>query len=51
MERDYQVAGYSGGVERWTLPESDPTDRAKALEYVAHHAAKGEVGTGPPCDQ
>ncbi len=31
---------------RKTHPEYDPTDRVKALEYVAHHAAKGEVGTG-----
>ena len=31
---------------RKTHPEYDPTDRVKALEYVAHHAAKGEVITG-----
>jgi 2-oxoglutarate ferredoxin oxidoreductase subunit beta len=31
---------------RKTHPEYDPTDRVKALEYVAHHAAKGEVVTG-----
>jgi 2-oxoglutarate ferredoxin oxidoreductase subunit beta len=31
---------------RKTHPEYDPIDRVKALEYVAHHAAKGEVVTG-----
>ncbi len=31
---------------RKTHPDYDPTDRVKALEYVAHHAAKGEVITG-----
>ncbi|HKW37591.1 MAG TPA: 2-oxoacid:ferredoxin oxidoreductase subunit beta [Burkholderiales bacterium] len=31
---------------RKTHPDYDPTDRVKALEYVAHHAAKGEVVTG-----
>src|SRR6266446_5300742 len=31
---------------RKTHPEYDPTDRVKALEYVAHHAAKGEIVTG-----
>jgi len=31
---------------RKTHPEYDATDRVKALEYVAHHAAKGEVVTG-----
>jgi 2-oxoglutarate ferredoxin oxidoreductase subunit beta len=31
---------------RKTHPEYDPTDRVKALEYVAQHAAKGEVVTG-----
>ncbi len=31
---------------RKTHPEYDPTDRVKALEYVAHHTAKGEVVTG-----
>jgi 2-oxoglutarate/2-oxoacid ferredoxin oxidoreductase subunit beta len=31
---------------RKTHPEYDPTDRVKALEYVAHHAAQGEVITG-----
>src|SRR6266571_4676347 len=31
---------------RKTHLEYDPTDRVKALEYVAHHAAKGEVVTG-----
>jgi len=31
---------------RKTAPDYDPTDRVKALEYVAHHAAKGEVITG-----
>jgi 2-oxoglutarate ferredoxin oxidoreductase subunit beta len=31
---------------RKTHPEYDPVDRVKALEYVAQHAAKGEVVTG-----
>jgi 2-oxoglutarate ferredoxin oxidoreductase subunit beta len=31
---------------RKTDPDYDPTDRVKALEHVAHHAAKGEVITG-----
>jgi 2-oxoglutarate ferredoxin oxidoreductase subunit beta len=31
---------------RKTHPEYDPIDRVKALEYVAQHAAKGEVVTG-----
>jgi len=31
---------------RKTSSEYDPTDRVKALEYVAHHAAKGEIITG-----
>jgi 2-oxoglutarate/2-oxoacid ferredoxin oxidoreductase subunit beta len=31
---------------RKTDPDYDPTDRVKALEHVAHHAAKGEVVTG-----
>jgi len=31
---------------RKTSEDYDPTDRVKALEYVAHHAAKGEVITG-----
>ena len=31
---------------RKTHPEYDATDRVQALEYVAHHAAKGEVVTG-----
>jgi 2-oxoglutarate ferredoxin oxidoreductase subunit beta len=31
---------------RKTHPEYDPTDHVRALEYVAHHAAKGEVVTG-----
>ena len=31
---------------RKTSSDYDPTDRVKALEYVAHHAAKGEVITG-----
>ena len=31
---------------RRTHADCDPTDRVKALEYVAHHAAKGEVVTG-----
>jgi len=31
---------------RKTHPEYDPTDRVKALEYVAHHQQKGEVVTG-----
>ncbi|HYT85292.1 MAG TPA: 2-oxoacid:ferredoxin oxidoreductase subunit beta, partial [Burkholderiales bacterium] len=42
------VPGPDGSVVklRKTHPEYDPTDRVKALEYVAHHAAKGEVVTG-----
>src|SRR5437867_3151742 len=42
------VPGPDGSVInlRKTHPEYDPTDRVKALEYVAHHAAKGEVVTG-----
>ena len=31
---------------RKTHPEYDPIDKVKALEYVAQHAAKGEVVTG-----
>jgi 2-oxoglutarate ferredoxin oxidoreductase subunit beta len=31
---------------RKTHPEYDPIDRVRALEYVAQHAAKGEVVTG-----
>ena len=51
---DYQdgdvisVPQHDGSILRLrkTHPEYDPTDRVKALEYVAHHAAKGEVITG-----
>jgi len=31
---------------RKTHPEYDPTDRIRAMNYVAEHAAKGEVVTG-----
>ncbi len=42
------VPQHNGSVIRLrkTHPEYDPTDRVKALEYVAHHAVKGEVVTG-----
>ena len=42
------VPQHDGSVLRLrkSHPEYDPTDRVKALEYVAHHAAKGEVVTG-----
>jgi 2-oxoglutarate ferredoxin oxidoreductase subunit beta len=43
-----EVPQHDGSVIklRKTHPEYDPTDHVKALEYVAHHAAKGEVVTG-----
>jgi 2-oxoglutarate ferredoxin oxidoreductase subunit beta len=42
------VPQHDGSVLRLrkSHPEYDPIDRVKALEYVAHHAAKGEVVTG-----
>jgi 2-oxoglutarate ferredoxin oxidoreductase subunit beta len=42
------VPQHDGSVLRLrkTDPDYDPTDRVRALEYVAHHAAKGEVVTG-----
>ncbi|MGC2520942.1 MAG: 2-oxoacid:ferredoxin oxidoreductase subunit beta [Burkholderiales bacterium] len=42
------VQQHDGSVLRLrkTHSEYDPTDRVKALEYVAHHAAKGEIVTG-----
>src|SRR5467141_3760771 len=43
-----EVPQHDGSIIRLrkTHPEYDPTDRVQALEYVAHHAAKGEVVTG-----
>jgi len=43
-----EVPQHDGSIIRLrkTHPEYDPTDHVKALEYVAHHAAKGEVVTG-----
>ncbi len=42
------VPEHDGSVIRLrkTHPDYDPTDRVKALEYVAHRAAKGGVVTG-----
>ena len=31
---------------RKTHPEYDPTDHIRAMNYIAEHAAKGEVVTG-----
>src|SRR6266436_406311 len=43
-----EVPQHDGSIIRLrkTHPDYDPTDRVQALEYVAHHAAKGEVVTG-----
>src|SRR5712671_5354083 len=43
-----EVPQHDGSIIRLrkTHPEYDATDRVQALEYVAHHAAKGEVVTG-----
>src|SRR5438093_9026629 len=43
-----EVPQHDGSILRLrkTHPDYDPTDRVQALEYVAHHAAKGEVVTG-----
>src|SRR6266487_3530165 len=43
-----EVPQHDGSIIRLrkTHADYDPTDRVQALEYVAHHAAKGEVVTG-----
>jgi len=43
-----EVPQHDGSIIRLrkTHPEYDPVDRVKALEYVAQHAAKGEIVTG-----
>ena len=43
-----EVPQHDGSIIRLrkTHPDYDPTDRVQALEYVAHHAAKGEVVSG-----
>src|SRR5207245_10224712 len=43
-----EVPQHDGSIIRLrkTHPDYDATDRVQALEYVAHHAGKGEVVTG-----
>jgi len=43
-----EVPQHDGSIIRLrkTHPDYDATDRVQALEYVAHHATKGEVVTG-----